>query len=298
MSSTAEPIAADIITVRKLHPALGAEVRGIDMRKPLDPKTFAQLHDIWMEHLVLVFPDQHITDAEHVTFTRFFGEPEIFHQKIIRSQRVPEIFRVSNVDENDVLMDPNDPVAQQVALAQFWHTDSSYRAVPCTAALLHGIEVSRTGGETQFTNLYLAYEALPERLKEKIEGRRARHNFGNMHTLRPLKPLTEEEKAAMPAIWQPMVRKHPVTGKKSLYISPIYNDEVEGMSVAEGKALIDELTAFAGQERFVYRHRWETDDVLMWDNRCTMHQVTPFDPRERRVMHRTTIVGTGPVIAA
>jgi taurine dioxygenase len=119
-----------------------------------------------------------------------------------------------------------------------------------------------------------------------------------MHTLRPLKPLTEEEKAAMPAIWQPMVRKHPVTGKKSLYISPIYNDEVEGMSVAEGKALIDELTAFAGQERFVYRHRWETDDVLMWDNRCTMHQVTPFDPRERRVMHRTTIVGTGPVIAA
>ncbi len=288
----------DTLTVRKLHPALGAEVHGIDMRAPLDGATFRALHDIWMEHLVLVFPSQHVTDAEHVAFTRHFGEPEIFHQKIIRSQRVPEIFRVANVDENDALMDPSDPVAQQVALAQLWHTDSSYREVPCTGALLHGIEVSRTGGETQFTNLYLAYEALPETTRRHIEGRRARHDFGNMHTLRPLKPLTAEEKAAMPAIWQPMVRRHPVTGRKSLYISPIYNNAVEGLSDEDGRALIAELTEFAAQPRFVYRHRWETDDVLMWDNRCTMHQVTPFDPRERRVMHRTTIVGEGPVLAA
>jgi len=135
-------------------------------------------------------------------------------------------------------------------------------------------------------------------LKRQIEGRKARHDFGNMHRLRALKPLTEDEKAAMPAVWQPMVRQHPVTGRKSLYISPIYNDEVEGMGPAEGKQLIDELTAFAEQTRFVYRHRWAPDDVLMWDNRCTMHQVTPFDPRERRVMHRTTIVGTEPVLAA
>ncbi len=288
----------DPLTVRKLHPALGAEVHGIDMRAPLDGATFRALHDIWMEHLVLVFPSQHVTDAEHVAFTRHFGEPEIFHQKIIRSQRVPEIFRVANVDENDALMDPSDPVAQQVGLAQLWHTDSSYREVPCTGALLHGIEVSRTGGETQFTNLYLAYEALPETTRRHIEGRRARHDFGNMHTLRPLKPLTAEEKAAMPAIWQPMVRRHPVTGRKSLYISPIYNNAVEGLSDEDGRALIAELTEFAAQPRFVYRHRWETDDVLMWDNRCTMHQVTPFDPRERRVMHRTTIVGEGPVLAA
>ena len=286
------------LTVRKLHPALGAEVRGIDMRQPLDPATFQELHDIWMEHLVLVFPGQHVTDAEHVAFTRNFGEPEIFHQKIIRSERVPEIFRVSNVSEEGVLMSPDDPVAQQIALAQFWHTDSSYRQVPCTGALLHGIEVSRTGGETQFTNMYMAYEALPDALKRQIEGRKALHDFGHMHTISKLKALTEEEKAAMPAIWQPMVRKHPVTGRKALYISPIYNNEVEGMDPAESKRLIDELTAFAGDRRFVYSHQWETDDVLMWDNRGTMHAVTPFDPRERRVMHRTTIVGTGPVIPA
>ena len=297
MSSPAHATTARL-TVRKLHPALGAEVRGVDMRQPLDAATFSELQDIWMEHLVLVFPGQHVTDSEHVAFTRFFGEPEIFHQKIIRSERVKEIFRVSNVDEEGTLMPPDHPVAQQLSLAQFWHTDSSYRQIPCTGALLHGVEVSRTGGETQFINLYQVYDALPDSLKSQIEGRKARHNFGHMHTLAALKPLTEDEKAAMPAVWQPMVRKHPVTGRKALYISPIYNDEVEGMTPVEGQNLIAELTKFAADPRFVYRHHWETDDVLMWDNRCTMHQVTPFDPRERRVMHRTTIVGQDPVVAA
>jgi alpha-ketoglutarate-dependent taurine dioxygenase len=284
--------------VRKLHPALGAEVRGVDMRQKLTTAARKELHDIWMEHLVLVFPGQHITDADHVAFTRYFGEPEIFHQNIIRSERIKEIFRVSNVDENDILMPPDDPVALQLSLAQFWHTDSSYREIPCSGALLHGVEVSRSGGETQFTNLYQVYEALPDSLKRQVEGREARHDFGNMHTLKPLKPLTAAEKAAMPPVWQPMVRRHPVTGRKSLYISPIYNDAVKGMTPAEGQKLIAELTAFAADKRFVYTHRWETDDVLMWDNRCTMHQVTPFDPRERRVMHRTTIVGHEPVLAA
>jgi taurine dioxygenase len=289
---------ANRLTVRKLHPALGAEVRGVDMRQPLDAASFRELHDIWMEHMVLVFPGQRITDREHVAFTRYFGEPEIFHQQIIRSERVQEIFRVSNVDEENNLMPPDHPVSQQLSLAQFWHTDSSYRQIPCVGALLHGVEVSRTGGETQFTNMYLVYEALPDGLKRRIEGRRAQHNFGHMHTQAALKPLSEEEKAAMPPVWQPMVRKHPVTGRKSLYISPIYNDIVEGLTPDEGRQLIAELTEIAADPRFVYRHRWETDDVLMWDNRCTMHQVTPFDPRERRVMHRTTIVGSEPVMAA
>lgn len=296
--SAAAQNGASRLTVRKLAPSLGAEVRGVDMGKPLDPGTRQEIHDLWMEHLVLVFPGQRVTDEEHVGFTRHLGEPEVFHQKIIRSERTKEIFRVSNVDENGVLMPPDHPVAQQVALAQSWHTDSSYKAVPCTGALLHGVEVSRTGGETQFANMYRAYDALPASLKRQIERRRARHDFGFLHTQGKLKPLTAEEQAAMPAIWQPMVRRHPVTGRKSLYISPIYNDEVEGMAPEEGRALIAELIDIAADPAFVYTHRWETDDVLMWDNRCTMHKVTPFDARERRVMHRTTIVGTEPVIAA
>ncbi len=291
-------LATDRLQVRPLHPALGAEVRGVDMRKPLDADTFDAIHDAWMRHLVLVFPEQHITDEEHVAFTRHFGEPEIFHQDIIKSRRVPEIFRVSNVDDDGILMPPDHPTVKQVSLAQFWHTDSSYRAIPCMGALLHGVETSQTGGETQFTNMYAVYEALPDSLKRQVEGRRARHDFGYLHKLANLRPLTPEEEARMPPVWHPMVRKHPVTGRTSLYISPIYNDEIDGMESEAAKKLVTQLAEIAAEPRFVYRHRWTRDDVVMWDNRCTMHQVTPHDPRERRVMHRTTIVGTEPVLAA
>jgi alpha-ketoglutarate-dependent taurine dioxygenase len=285
-------------SIRALHPAIGAEIRGVDMRVPMDAETFSQVHDVWMRHLVVVFPGQRITDEEHVAFSRHFGEPEIFHQTIIRSRAVKEIFRVSNVDEDGNLMPPSHPTVQQVSLAQLWHTDSSYRAMPCIGSLLHGVEISRSGGETQFINMYSVYDELPDSLRRQAEGRRALHDFGNLHRLRDLKPLTEAEKAAMPPAWQPLVRRHPVTGRKSLYISPIYNDAVEGLEEAAAIRLIDDLTEFAAQPRFMYKHGWEPDDVLMWDNRCTIHAVTPHDPTERRVMHRTTIVGDQPVLAA
>ncbi len=288
---------ASRISIRPLHPALGAAVHGVDMRRPLDAADFRAVHDAWMAHLVLVFPGQHVTDAEHVAFTRRFGEPEIFHQTILKSSTVPEIFRVSNVGEDGKLLPRDDVTVNQLSLTRLWHTDSSYRPVPAMGSLLHGVEVSRSGGATCFTNMYAVYEALPERLKRQVEGRRARHNFGHLHSLQRLKPLTEAERAAMPPVWQPMVRRHPVTGRKSLYISPIYHDEVEGLSAEAADALIEELAEFAGRPEFVYEHRWETDDVVLWDNRCTMHRVTPYDPAERRVMHRTTIVGDGPVIA-
>jgi alpha-ketoglutarate-dependent taurine dioxygenase len=284
------------ISVRPLHPSLGAEIRGVDLRRPMDPETFREVHDAWMDHLVVVFPEQHITDEEHVAFTRHFGEPEIFHQTIIRSRRLNEIFRVSNVDDDGVLMTPKHPTVQQLSLAQLWHTDSSYRPMPCVGSLLHGIEISRTGGQTQFINMYQVYEDLPDSLRRQVNNRRARHDFANLHRLRDLRPLTEEEKAAMPPVWQPMVRRHPVTGRKSLYISPIYNDAVEGMDDADARRLIDDLTEFAAQPSYMYAHQWEPDDVLMWDNRCTVHAVTPHDPTERRVMHRTTVVGDALVI--
>jgi alpha-ketoglutarate-dependent taurine dioxygenase len=286
------------ISVTALHPALGAAIRGVDLRRPMDTETFQAVHDAWMRHLVVVFPDQPITDEEHVAFTRFFGEPEIFHQTIIRSRAVKEIFRVSNVDDDNNLLPPSHPTVQQVSLAQLWHTDSSYRTMPCVGSLLHGVEISRTGGETQFINMYMVYDELPDPLRKQIEGRRARHDFGNLHRLRDLKPLTEAEKAAMPPAWQPLVRRHPVTGRKSLYISPIYNDAVEGLDDTEAHRLIDDLTEFAAQPHFMYKHTWSPDDVLMWDNRCTVHAVTPHDPAERRVMHRTTIMGDQPVLAA
>ena len=159
------------------------------MRAPLVEATFRDLHDVWMQHLVLVLPAQQITDAEHVAFTRNFGAPEIFHQKIIRSNRVPEIFRVANVDDDGNLMSPDHPTVKQVSLAQFWHTDSSYRTIHCMGAFLHGVEVSRTGGETQFTNMYSVYDALPEALKKQVEGRRALHDFEFLQKQNKLKQI-------------------------------------------------------------------------------------------------------------
>src|SRR6202012_2736986 len=173
------PLRAMTITVIPRHPALGAEVQGIDLRKPMDAATRQAVSDAWTEHLVLVFPDQVITDQEDVAFTRHFGEPEIFHQPSLslRSDRVREIFLVSNVDENDRLMTPSEPSQKQLSSSRQRHTDSSYRPIPRVASLLHGIEISRTGGITQFINMYKVYEDLPEPLRRQVENRRARHDF-------------------------------------------------------------------------------------------------------------------------
>ena len=288
------------ITVTARHPALGAEIRGIDMRKPVDPDTIAQVHDAWMKHLVVVFPDQPIGDAQHVAFTRHFGEPEIFHQTSLglRADRVKEIFLVSTVDEKNNVLKPSAPSQKQLSSSRHWHTDSSYRPMPSMGSLLHGIEISRTGGITQFINMYKVYDDLPESLRRQVEGRKARHDFSMLSRLVGSPPPTGAEKAAMPPVWHPMVRRHPVTGRKSLFISSIYNDAIEGLDDAAAQALIEELSEFAAQPHYMYRHEWAPHDVLMWDNRCTVHAVTPHDPTERRVMHRTTIVGREPVMAA
>src|SRR4029450_7486612 len=160
------------ITVKPRHPALGAEIRGVDMTRPVDAETVRQVHDAWMKHLVVVFPDQKISDQQHVAFTRNFGEPEIFHQTSLhlRSDRVKEIFLVSNVDEDDRLLTPAEPSQKQLSSARQGHTDSSYRTKPSVGSLLHGIEISRTGGITQFINMYLVYDELPERLGRRAGG--------------------------------------------------------------------------------------------------------------------------------
>lgn len=296
--ATSGTVEAAGLAIRRLHPALAAEVSGVDFTRPLAAATVRAILAAWAEHLVLVFPGQAVSDEQHVAATRFFGEPEVFHQDIIKSKRVREIFRVANTDEDGNLMAPAHPTMKQLSGARKWHTDSSYRERPAIGSLLHGIEVSRTGGRTCFTNMYRVWEELPAHLKAKVEGRRACHDFGMLARQLGAREQTEDEGKRMPPVWQPLVRRHPVTGRASLFISPIYNERIEGLPDDEASALIQELTEFAGQPRFVYEHRWETHDIVMWDNRCTMHYVTPHDPMERRVMHRTTIAGDAPVLAA
>ncbi len=292
-----QPDSQDTLTVTPLHPALGAEIRGVDFTARVPTETVARIVDAWSQYLVLVFPGQALSDQQHVEMTRYFGEPEIFHQDIIKSERVREIFRVANTDEDGNLIQPDHPTLQQLGSARRWHTDSSYRPKPAIGSLLHGIKVTEEGGVTCFSNMYAVYDALPDSLRRRIEGRSACHDF-EMLTLFGARKPTAAERAAMPPVWQPMVRRHPVTGKKSLYISPIYNERIEGMAQDEAIRLIEELTDFAARDEFVYRHHWTQDDIVMWDNRCTMHRVTPHAPDVERVMHRTTICGTAAVEAA
>ena len=238
------------LKIRRLHPLIGAEVTNVDFNKPLHKSFVEEIHQAWMDYQILVFPGQKISDEQHVAVTRHFGEPEIFHQNIIKSKFKKEIFRVSNTDEDGKLMPQSHPIQQQLSSAKKWHTDSSYRPIPAMGSLLHGVEISRTGGLTCFTNMCEVYDALPEKLRKRIEGKKCRHDFENLSRITGARKPTEDERAAMPPIWQPMVRVHPKTKRKSLYISPIYNDKIEGMEEAESVDLITELAVFAGQDKF------------------------------------------------
>jgi taurine dioxygenase len=249
-----------------------------------------------------VFRGEEISDEALVQFSRNFGELEVFPEADQRSPLFPEVFRVSNVDENGRIRTPDDPVDAYLRIVEFWHTDSAYRAIPSFGAILHGIEVPSQGGETLFANMFRAYEAMPVALRDRVAGRVGRFSYERIRDFaRPgHRVLTATENAANPAVEHALLRSHPARDNRvSLYISPLNMEGIVGLSDNDALALIDDLTAFATQDRFVYRHRWQAGDLLMWDNRCTMHQVTPYDrARERRMMHRTALAGTEPVFAA
>lgn len=292
---------AGSMTVEKRHPLIGASVRGVDLSKPLDDATADAVHRLWMEHLLLVFPEQRITDEQHIAFGERFGQLEIHPSVAHRSSRNEAIYRVSNVDENGNIVPPTDTAWQYLNQSWRWHTDSSFREVPSKGSILHGIEITREGGNTLFANMYAAYDALSEDMRERIAGLWVVH--AHDHIIRTAPELAAKRDRGryddLPPVRHPLVQLHPVTGRKSLFLSPHTMVTIEGMEEKAARELLDELTAHATDETFVYRHAWETDDVIMWDNRCTMHSVEPFDNRTtRRIMHRVTLVGEDAPIPA
>ena len=287
--------------IRRRHALLGAEVRGIDLSQPLDEATLAELHALWMGHLVLIFPDQAISDEQHIAFARHFGELEIHPSLAHRSSRNKEIYRVSNVDESGNIIPPKDTAWQYINLSWLWHTDSSFREVPSKGSILHGIETTTAGGNTLFANMYAAYDDLDTDIRQRIEGLIVIHAHDVV--IRQSKELSAKQDKGrydeLPPVRHPLVQVHPVTGRRSLFLSPHTMECIDGMADADSRALLDDLIAHAIQPKYVYRHIWSNDDVIMWDNRCTMHSVEPFDNAAvRRVMHRVTLVGEGPPIAA
>lgn len=289
------------LQVTRRHPLIGTEVRGVDLTQPLEAATVDALHALWMEHLVLIFPGQAITDDEHVAFGRQFGDLEIHPSLAHRASRNEEIYRVSNVDEAGHIIPPQETAWQYINLSWLWHTDSSFREVPSKGSILHGIETTNAGGNTLFANMYAAYEGLGDAMKRRIEGRHVIHDHDFI--IKQSEELSARQDKgdydALPPVRHPLVQVHPVTGRRSLFLSPHTMERIDGIGEPESRDLLDDLIAHATQPEYVYRHVWADDDVIMWDNRCTMHSVEPFDNANvRRIMHRVTLVGEAAPVAA
>jgi len=274
-----------------------ARLTGLDLSKPLDEGDFGQVRDAFNRHAVLVFPEQMLTDDQQIAFSERFGPLEISIRKA-RQRRIenPRISDISNVDERDRVFDPDDERAIYNAGNRLWHSDSSFKRVPAMASLLSGREVPPEGGETEYADLRGAWDALPADRKRGLESLVAEHSFVYSRGLIGYDQFTDAERAAVPPVLQAVVRTHPATGRKSLYLGS-HASYIIGRPVEEGRALLRDLLDFATQRQFVYRHAWRRHDLVMWDNRCVLHRGRPWDERRhRRVMHRTTVAGAGPTV--
>jgi taurine dioxygenase len=276
------------IEVHRLSYGLGAEVRGLDLRRPLDAAAVEAVRRAWLDHGVLLFRGQEISPEDHIRFSRYFGPVEDYPLVHYRHPEHPEIFLLSNRDMEG-------KPSQTRNAGRHWHSDLSFTARPAMGSLLRCIEIPDIGGDTLFANQYLAYEALTPAFRGLIDGLAAVHEL--FSKTRDLKNLDQGQvrdlKKANPRIVQPVVRVHPETGRKALYVSAAVTTRIVGMTQEESDAILDFLFAHQTQVHFTYRHRWQPNDIVMWDNRCTLHMAVPDnDHRQTRLMHRTTITGT------
>ena len=268
--------------IRRLSHAVGAEIIGVDISRPLDDATFSAIHSAFLENCVLLFRGQSLTRAQHVAFSRRFGELDSKGKQ--KPAEHPEISLVlSKPTEN------GDPPTGRYT-GQEWHTDRSHLPIAAAASLLRCIEVPEVGGDTMFCNLYKAYESLSEGMKKLLEGLQGVHKTGQAFLL----PHADAAQAKLPAeaAAHPIVRVHPETGRKALYVSEQVRLFV-GMTSEESKPLLQYLTRHAVRPQNVYRHQWRKDDLLMWDNRCMLHiALADYDRTKVRHMERTTVIAT------
>ena len=279
--------------------ALGAEITGIDLSKDVAGAAREFIVGAYIQHQVLLFRGQSLSFADLLRLRELFGPPGLAANQLLGLGRkkyypneVPdEITIISNIIEADGT--PRGALGDGEA---FWHTDSSFTETPISASLLHAIEVTAEGGETGFLNMYKAYEDMAPDLAVKISGKYANHSkvHNSAGIRRPeFADVTDPSKA--PGVKHPIVRTHPVTGRKCLYLGRRLNSYIFGLSLAESERLLDEIWAHACQDKYVWEHKWRVGDLLVWDNRCTMHHRNAFSPNARRLMHKSTTAGE-PVI--
>jgi alpha-ketoglutarate-dependent 2,4-dichlorophenoxyacetate dioxygenase len=280
---------ATSIEVRPEANGFGAEIAGIDLAGGVSEQEFGAIRAALLRHKVLTLRGQHLDDDGHLAFARRFGPLEGHINRSTRHDRLPTIQIFGNLDAEGK---PTGRHPERGTLV--WHTDKSYIATPSLLTILRSPSVAREGGDTLFADMARAWASLDDATKARIEGLRVLHDWKRSREKSGERAATAEEIAAAPPVEHPLVRTHPETGAKSLYIGN-HASHVVGMDLAEGEALLAELERHATQARFVYRHRWRDNDVLMWDNRCTMHCVTPYDAaKERRVVHRAVVQGDRP----
>jgi taurine dioxygenase len=288
MSSSTATAMTGRLQVVPAGAALAGEVRGVDLRG-IDDSAFVAIHRAWLDHLVLLFRDQDMDDDDLIAFSRRFGELDLAPiqengRRFVEGH--PEIYVVSNVIENGVA------IGSLGAGEAVWHTDMSYLEDPPKASMLYAIEVPPAGGSTGFTNMYRAYEELPEALKRRIEGRRLKHDgtYNSGGYVREGITATDDP-VASPGTCHPIVCAHPETGRRCLYLGRRRNAYIEGLPLAESEALLDDLWRHATREELSWYNAWRVGDLVLWDNRCTMHRRDPFDAASRRIMHRTQMKG-------
>lgn len=288
-------ISTGMLQMKRLHPAFGVEISGVDLRQPLDDGTWAHIWEAFNEHSLLLFHDQPLTDDEQMRVSLRFGPLETTIKTLGKEDRLhPNLVELANLDEDGRLLDWSDKRMLYQSGNQMWHSDSSFKRVPAQASLLSGRQVPPEGGETEFVSCRVAWEALAPEMQRRLEGKVAVHSFAYSRGLIDPTLLSQEVKDALPPVRQALVRVNPVNGKKTLYIGS-HASHIEGMPVEEGRALLKELVGLATRPERVYRHAWRQDDLVIWDNRCMLHRGRPWDAkRHARVMHRTTVAGDGP----
>lgn len=278
------------IQARRISTACGAEITGLDLKRPLGTAEVDALHHALGENGILLFRNTDLTPDEHIAFSRHFGELEAHVIGDFALPGKPEVFVVSNVKEDGKLKGA-------VYAGQYWHSDLSYMQKPSMGSLLLCREMPEIGGDTMFANMYLAYDTLSDSMKKFIGGLSAVHDYSHAYDtyfahLKERPPLTPEQRAKTPPVEHPMVRVHPVTGRNALYVNPGFTKGIVGMQKDESQPILDMLFRHSTRPEFIYRHKWQVNEMIFWDNRCVTHYaLSDYDFSVRRQMHRTTLAG-------
>lgn len=279
------------LPVTPLDNPVAAEVAGLDLSQNLSDQTIQDLHKAWMTYPVLIIRGQELNPEQQLAYSRRFGDLQRHTVKEILHPEYPEILVLSNRGRGGA-----QPINNGGA---YWHSDITYEEIPPMGSILHGVVIPDGGGDTLYADMTAAYDALDDATKAEIDGLTAIHSYRQRYEammnagVRP--PKSEEELSQWADVEHPIARTHPETGKKAIFVNEGFTRAVKGLGDNAGRALLEKLFEHSTKDEFVYRHKWQPGDVVMWDNRCTMHRATDYDLSQERSMHRATVCGTRPV---